>query len=255
MRNKVFKSVAFGRETTFGLPMEKRLPSITGVGDIRYKEWTRKEWSGLYQELYTDNPLQEANDTIWEKWTDPKNKKSKYFNDVKALIINLGTYRSQDSIGQVFYITWESQPVYNTWSNWWNDVEYWQLIQWQMWYKELKLHFGKIEAQKQFQNAWSYSENWGSFAISPTSDDSMGLKGGYDCDFINFFRHEGIDVALFGAENLCTLVSTGTNLIDATENVSEAIEVTTGAIANIMPYLLLTVAGLTIYSQVKRINK
>ena len=223
--------------------------------EIDYTTWTREEWSGLYKELYNTNSLSDATTIIWSKWNDTKNKKKKYFANAEALIINLATYRISSKIGEAFIITWESIPIYASWSNWWNNVEYWQLVQWKLWYKQLKIKNGKTLAQAQFQNAWSYSENWGSYAINPVGEDSMGYEGGYDCDFINFFRHEGIDVALWGAENLCTLVNTGSNLVDATENVSEVIESTTNIAAKILPYLLMTAAAFTIYSQVKKFNK
>ena len=240
----IFKSSVFGIESKFR-------SSVMGIGELPREEWKRENWSKFYKDLYINNSVQDANDTIWLEWNKPTNKHAKYITDPMNLVINLATYRKKNIIGQAFVITWESQPIYATWSNWWNDVEYWQLAQWKIWYKEIKMHYGKTEAQKMFQNAWSYSENW-SYGIN---EDSMGYQGGFDCDFINYFRHEGIDVALFGAENLCTLINTGSNLIDATENVSEAIESGTGWVANVMPYLLMTVAGLTIYSQVKKINK
>lgn len=242
--DNIFKSSVFGIETKFR-------SSVMGIGEIPREDWKRKDWARLYKDLYLNNSVQDANDRIWQEWIKPTNKYSKYFSDPVNLIINLASYRKVDQVGQIFYITWESQPVYATWDNWFNDVEYWRLPQWKIWYKEIKQHYGKTEAQKMFQNAWSYSDN-SSIGIN---EDGMYYEGGYDCDFINFFRHEGLDVALFGAENLCTLVNTGSNLIDATENVSEAIETTTGFAANVMPYLLMTAAALTIYSQVKKINK
>ena len=229
----------------------KQVPSLAGIKGFPDDAWRRKEWSRFYRSLYVNQSLQDANDTIWAEWNKPDNELRKYIQDRENLIINLGSYRDEANVNQVFNITWESDPVYATWSNWWNDVEYWQLTQWRLWYIALKQKYGKTEAAKRFQNAWSFSDNW-SYGIN---EDSMGYQGGYDCDFINFFRHEGIDVALWGAENLCTLVNTGSNLIDATENVSEGIEKTTDFVGNVMPYLLMTAAAITIYSQIRKINK
>ena len=171
----------------------KQVPSLAGIKGFPDDAWRRKEWSRFYRSLYVNQSLQDANDTIWAEWNKPDNELRKYIQDRENLIINLGSYRDEANVNQVFNITWESDPVYATWSNWWNDVEYWQLTQWRLWYIALKQKYGKTEAAKRFQNAWSFSDNW-SYGIN---EDSMGYQGGYDCDFINFFRHEGIDVALW----------------------------------------------------------
>jgi len=223
---------------------------------IDYNTWKLKQWANLYKEKSIENGFENANNFIWNKWNTKENKYKENFLFPELLILKLATYRDRTTISSngAFTITADSIPIYATWTNYIYGVYFWDLVQWKFWFIELEIKFGLIEAQKRFHNAWSYSDNysWG------VNQDGMGYVGGYDCDFINFFRTQGLDVALFGAENLCTLVGTGTNLIQATENVSEVVEGVTGGasiLASYTPFILIGGAGLYAYVQIKKVNK
>lgn len=226
------------------------------MGNNNIKTWRRKDWSAFYKELTESDGDQAAGEEVWALWNTPENENKEQFKDKVFFLVDLAAYRESVMIGTngIFNISYISQPVYSTWTNWYNSIYHWELAQWQIWYEALKDYYGKEEAQKRFQNAWSYADNW----VTSMWTASVGYQGGYDCDFINYFRYRGLDVALFGAENLCTLVSVATNLIDATENVSEVVtSVTSGAsgLAKFVIPIVLIGGSLSIYFQIKRLNK
>ena len=219
------------------------------------KDWRRKQWSEYYKELYQTTTPAQAGTNVWNLWNSSSNKNKEQLNNKNLFLLSLATYRQPVSIGNiVFNITYSSQPIYSTWANWWDGIYWWELEQWEMWYTALKSHYGSVEAKNRWVNAWSYADNfsWSGY------QDAIGVQGGYDCDFINYMRTEGIDTAMFGAENLCTLVNVGTDLIDATENVSSGVQDFTGSvgtIAKILPWVIVIGGSLTIYNQVKNMNK
>jgi hypothetical protein len=215
------------------------------------ESWKQKEWSDLYKNLYfTLGPVQ-AGDQAWAEWNSNSNRYKDEIKDKNQFLLFVATYRDRENIGTAFVIEYDSEPIYDTWTNYVvNWIDHWELEHWKLWWIELKAHFGLVEAQKRFINAWNYPDNW-----SYGMNWGIGHQGAYDCDFLNYFRHQGIDLAMWGAENLCTLVDTGSNLIDATENISEGIKKTSGFVGTVLPYLLMIGATVTIYAQVKKFNE
>ncbi len=214
--------------------------------------YRRKDWHKLYKELYMQDGYTNSSNQVWQMFQSSNNPLKPYFQDKELFLAYIASYTPKNRINSTpFVINWYSTPVYATWSNWSDGIAHWDLPQWRLWYIELKDHFGKVEAQKRFINAWTFEDNkaWG------FTYDGMYYVGGYDCDFINFFRYEGLDVALWGAENTCTLVNVFSNLIDATENVSEgAVNVTQSisTVSKLVPWVVVIGGALTIYNQLKK---
>ena len=222
---------------------------------IDYKNFKRKDWNNLYKTLTEDKGYQIANEDIISLWNNPNNKYKSNFAVPQLLLLSIATYRQRNSINNVpFVITADSVPVYATWQNWWDDVYHWELPQWEIWFDKLIDKYGLESGQQKFHNAWSFADNWSQGVWS----SGVGWEGCYDCDFVNFCRTRGIDVACWGLDNTCTLVSVGTNLIDATQNVSQGVENISEAgltITQMLPFFAIAVAGLFTYIQIKKYEK
>jgi len=220
---------------------------------IDYDNARRKDWGILYKELYKEKGYLDANTEIWDKWNNVRNKNKGNFKNPELFILSIATDSNKNEIGSngIFTITADSIPVYSTWTNWWNSVYWWELEQWELWFTALINKYGLVHAQQRFINAWTYADNWAKGFVRT----AIGWAGCYDCDFINFCRLKGIDIACTGAESVCTLVNVGTNLLDATENVSEgAVNVTSGMVTftQLLPVLLIAGTGFYVYNQIKK---
>lgn len=220
---------------------------------IDYDNFRRKDWNYLYKELTAEKGYLDANTEIWEKWNNPLNKNVGEFKNSELFIVNVATYRDENTIRDngIFTITADSVPVYSTWTNWYNGVYWWELEQWELWFTALINKNGLIEGQNRFINAWTYADNW----VKGFYRTGIGWAGCYDCDFINFCRLKGIDVACTGAESVCTLVNVSTNLLDATENVSEGVvNISSGMVTftQLLPVLVIAGAGFFVYNQIKK---
>lgn len=219
--------------------------------EIDYENYRRKEWNAVYKELYTEKGYLDANTEIWDLWNNTRNKNVGEFKNPELFLLSVATYRDKGDIGNAFVITADSIPVYSTWTNWWNNVYWWELEQFELWFTALINKYGVTEGQNRFINGWTYADNW----VKGFYRTGIGWAGCFDCDFINFCRLKGIDVACTGAESVCTLVNVGTNLLDATENVSEGVvNLSSGMVTftQLLPVILIAGAGFFVYNQIKK---
>lgn len=196
----------------------------------QYNTWNRSDWSGLYRYMM-QNALN-APELLWQNWNVAQNPNREHFKNVEALIFNLVHYREPRAAIGSLDITADSVPVYNTWHNWWNNIEVWDCNHWIEWYEKNSNAYGANSTKYKFVNAWSYPDN---FTVG-VFGDGMGYTCGRDCDFINYFRVKGIDVTVWGAQTVCNLVSIPTNLIDATASLTNTIKKTATLTETIVPF-------------------
>lgn len=213
-------------------------------------EWKRAEWSAYFKDISLNNSFQDSAILLWNAWVNPNNQFTDKFPSRDSLIFSLVTYREPISIADnaIFIIEADSVPIYETWSNEWSGVYSWDCAQWKMWYEKNKIKYGFSAAKDKFINGWTYADNW-AWVWRLTAGQSCGI----DCDFINFFRGEGIDVAITGAENLCTLVAVTTNLIDATESVSETVKNTAALSSYVVPALAIGALAYIVINKTKKL--
>lgn len=203
-----------------------------------YQEWIKKDWLAYYKYLVSTNQST-ANAILWAKWNDFDNPYRSKFASWEFLAISL--LQNNDQIGAL--ITADSSPVYDTWSNWWNNITPWDCGVWRIWFDMNNQKSGAVSARAKFADAWNYTDNWGGYG-----NFGMGDKCGIDCDFINYFRLKGLDVATFGATSICTLVSIPTNLLDASANASKAIKTA----STVIPLAATAAIIYVIYTQSKK---
>ena len=218
---------------------------ITALSIPNFETWTRPEWAAYFLALYDANGIGPATQTVWSEWQNSNNEAEYMFPTSDSFAFNLITYTMASNIGII--ITADSIPVYGTMSNWWNSIHYWNCTEWRQWFDLNLQKFGTDQARARFIDAWSHNDN-----NSPLGFESMGIMCGYDCDFINYMRTKGLDVANFGAENTCTLVSIPTNLIDAGAAVSEGVKNTANTVSFLAPLAVTALVGIFVYSQYQK---
>lgn len=216
--------------------------------EISYNTWKRKDWKQYFLSVLESNSLEKTGEVLWSAWNSPENPNKDRFNNIESLLFNLYTYKEKTAINTVPTITADSVPVYNTWSNWWNDSEsVWNCNHWIEWYEKNALAYGANSTKYKFINYWSSPDN---FSVG-VFGDGMGYTCGRDCDFINYFRVKGIDVTVFGATTVCNLVAIPSNLLDATANLSQTVSNTTRVMSNIVPLAFVAFTAMFFISKSK----
>lgn len=211
----------------------------------QYNRWNRSDWSNFYHYLTENTPNQ--NEILWQLWDVEQNPNRTYFKSVESLIFNLVHYKPNAPAIGSFTITADSVPIYNTWSNWWNNIAAWECNHWIEWFEKNQIKYGAAATKQKFVNAWSYPDN---FSIGLWGDGA-GYICGRDCDFINYFRVKGIDVTVWGAQTVCNLVSIPTNLIDATASLSNTVKKTANVVETLVPISIAAIIMLFLYNKAK----
>lgn len=214
-----------------------------------FSKWNRAEWTAFFLAHYNEQGIEQASQTLWNYWNDARNDYSNLFPTLDSFIFNLSSnaVSSNNTIGEI--ITANSVPVYGTIANRWNNIHYWTCNEWIQWYTLNLQAFGTAASIARFIDAWNHDDN-----NSILSWEAMGILCGYDCDFINYFRSKGLDVANWGAENTCTFVSIPSNLIDATAAVSQGVKNTANTVSFLAPIVIISLTGLFLYAQYQKVN-
>lgn len=238
---------------TTGTTATQTLSTLNGIGRVDnpgtpQASWSRPEWSKWYRAQLAIDP-QNANSLLWSEWNNSANEKVKdKFPAVEMLGLSLINWLPLDGPAvEGFNITAHSTPVYDTWSNWWNNVDHWELNHWVLWFDELQAAFGQALAINKWLDAWSYVDNW--------SSNSVGNYGSIDCDFIDQMMQRGIDIAATGAMTVCAFTNIPYNLVSAGESLSSGVKDTANAISTVAPILVWGGAGLLAYSAYKKIQE
>lgn len=120
-----------------------------------------------------------------------------------------------------------SSPLRESYSGFPPDCDNWTCAQWKQYYIINKSKLGKDKAEYYLNND---TDRIGMF--------STGMKCAYDCDFINFFRSEGININSITSNLWCGTV----NLAQATKNTTSVIKNTTSLVESITGNKLLLTA-------------
>lgn len=222
------------------------IPGITSESSP-IRDWKRPEWSTWYKELSGVYDQLTALQMVWNAWRSMPY--ADYIRDPKILWANLATWRQKDIAGIgsfTFPITATASPVYDTWTNWWNNIPAWGCNEWQTWFTALENTYGLEPAKNKFISAWTYTDNW--------ATGSNAWDCSQTCDFINFFRTKGIDVADFGMETICNLIQVPYNLSVAAAGATQGISATINTAANIAPLIIIGAGAALLYKQYQSVK-
>lgn len=220
---------------------------ITRNSTPNFNTWNRVQWAAKYKDAYQNDTPENAANLVWSQWNVQGNDNKDKFKYKAEFIINLATFKNTNSIGTVPTIDADSLPIYDTWYNWWNNNEVWTCQIWQLWFDLNNQKYGLQSAQNKFVNAWNKSDNWGGYG-----NLGMGNKCGMDCDFVNYFRLKGLDVATFGTVTTCTLISVPSNLLDAASATTKGIKDTANVFSSLFPIGAAIVVGAYLIKQSKK---
>lgn len=235
-------------------PVQQQQGPIQGTEIINrqstpnFETWTRKEWAQYYKDIYLNSSdPQTAGNQVWVAWNVSGNEIKNAFKTKDALVFALATYRNNESITG-FDINANSQPVYDTWTNvWWNGIPVWECEQWRTYWDALKAAKGQLLARSIFVDAWVHPDNWSIYG--------SGQACGIDCDFINYMRQNGIDIALTGAETVCNLISIPANIVSAGASVSKGVKSSADILGQMMPILTITAIAVGSYVVVQNVRR
>lgn len=221
---------------------------ITEIGAMQNPRPTapgRNFWAKRYKDLFLVDGEPTASNTVWNEFNVSTNPFSQFFPSKGSLLLNLATYTEPILIAQIgsFNITADSIPIYDTWTNAFNNIPAWECAHWIQWFDANRLMYGAVQAKNKMNDSWNYQDNW--------SYHGAGHYCGYDCDFVNYFRLKGVDVANFGSVTACNLVAIPTDLIDATASVTKTISNTASTLNTLVPIALILGFGLFAINQVK----
>lgn len=219
---------------------------ITSESIPDYKTWTRGHWREWMQALYKNAP-QIAKRTIWGAWQSDENEhRTKFPAFITLATTLLATPPKEEELANVFQIDETSSPVYDTWTNWYNNIPVWQCGEWIAWFDSMERAWGIATARQRWLSGWEFSDNW--------SLGSNGWSCSQDCDFISKMASRGLDVADWGMWTLCSLSRSGYNIVQTAENVSKGTNNVTKALSDsgqLIGYGLGAAGLYWLYKQVK----
>lgn len=200
----------------------------------------------MYNEyINTDSPEQVLN-RLWDMFSsDPEN--TKYIPNKDLFILSL--FSKKNSVGAIDLttITYLSNPVYDTWSNWWNNIKAWNCTVWKDWYIKNVNQLGKASANLKFANAWTEPNNW---SIGSNAFDCCN-----DCDIVQFYANNGVDIRCTGTALLCNIQNLAGNIVNATSQTASVTYKTTKLVNDYFPYIVIGGLAYFGYNFLKKNNK
>ena len=194
-----------------------------------YKQWTRKHWAAWCQLLLKNNSLEDVKTIIWAAWRNQENEFSDKYPTVEPLFYSLVSYQINNAVGNLS-IDENSQPVYDTWGGWINNVTVWECPDWKNWFDKMAAAWGDQTAIQKFSSAWSFADNW--------SLGSNGWSCSQTCNFIDEMQQRGVDVADTGMRTICNLTTIPYNLVTAGATVSQGVNTAANTAASVAPLII-----------------
>ena len=110
-------------------------------------------------------------------------------------------------------------------------------------------HYGKTEARQRW--IYAYQRYYYEMFFDDVAN-KIPTGCSWSCDFINYFRTQGIDVAMIGAETNCSLINIINDTVNVVENVTSGVQSSTSLVSSLLPIVTLVGGSLLIYNQLKK---
>lgn len=131
-------------------------------------------------------------------------------------MFNSTSYR-RPLAGQLYGDTLPTSPVASTYAGFPTDMDDWSCAQLRNYYEANKAALGKDRALDIIKIDWGN--------LSDLSYNTPGFVCKYDCDFIRYFRTEGVDFSSIVSSAACG----ANNLVNSAENVTEVVKDASGS--------------------------
>jgi hypothetical protein len=223
--------------------------------------WNGKEWLGFVQNLKSQGASSsDAIKIAFSMWTNPKNEKYFLFPTLSAFLIGIAQME-KNNLSRMFsadvegingvgnLITWNSIPLYDTWSNsWYGGYVPWTCADWKFWHQKLEQHYNSTQKANQlWEQAWGHSDNqcW-AFGSVGCPDTSYCRT---DCDWIEYFASKGVsNLQSLMLGTYCDVSNVALNITGTLSNISDGIANTSKAAKWAMP-VLVGAAGYYLYKK------
>lgn len=180
---------------------------IRGI-EVDYSKWKRLDWARYYATLLQIMDKAAAQEKVWQDWNHQNNFLRNLFPNKVAFLYNLVTTTIPANVG-TNTITWQSQPVYATPDNYYNNLTPWGCADWKTWHQALKQKYGRSKANTIWAQAWqspqnqTVSNNWAAWFYSITLNAPMAAYSTSgnpatfcpgDCELIEYLYSQGMDI-------------------------------------------------------------
>ena len=222
----------------------------------QYNSFRRNDWRAILQmKLDAGRELSSATQELFELWNNNNNQYKNYFQSPIALLLGIIVLDTNTArIGLSPVISWNSTPVYDTFSNYWNGVVGWSCAEWRIWHQKMEAYYeDTYDANEVWETAWNHPDNNCMVLGQVGCPDTAYCR--YDCDFVRYIKSKGISLGNVFSNTTCTLSDVVLDIVESVEDVGEGIRTT----AKIATFAIPIAAGVLAYAWVattkKRIEK
>lgn len=217
---------------------------MPGTSDIvlivELAEQKRANWAERFNYLRENNAtLPEAAAQLWDEFNVEGNPYLYILPSPQALFFSLLTYiPNRTEVTRIASgptpITWNSTPIYETLSNWWNSVPVWTCTEWENWHRALEQHYGDTYAANSvWEQAWNHPDNQCNWLGCPQTSLCA-----FDCSFVEYLASKDIDVSNLLSSTTCALTNIVLNIVQTAENVTETVVTVSNATKKVFPFVM-----------------
>lgn len=216
------------------------IPDITASSMPDYSSWKRAEWASWYKALFLSSDSATAKSRVWNAWTSERNEYKENIPSADLLEMNLATWRPTGEIG-AFNVTANSTPVYDTWTNWYNNTPVWNCSDWVSWFDAMSAKDGIAKARTKFASAWEYKDNW--------SFGSNGWSCSQTCDFVDKMHQRGLSVGDTGMTTICSFTNIPANVVATVDIATAGAKNTVATLSAILPAAVVVAGAAFVYTK------
>jgi hypothetical protein len=238
------------------------IPGVLGVGEQielsvdsvpKYRTWKRAQWAQLWALMVQEYGPVEALQRLYMLWSAQENPLAANIPTREALLFQVSTYRppTMAGIGQLDPIEWNSTPIYDTFTNYWNGVDTWGCTHWKIWHQKLEAYYGDtMQANQIWEPAWNDPDNecWalGSFGCPQTANCR------YDCDFVKYLKSKNLPIGNLISNTTCDISNVISAITTSASNIATGAQQSSAVLSALLPIGVAVLGGLWIYNKAKK---
>lgn len=218
-----------------------------------FADLRRKDWVVYFNSLRENNSFSDAARQVWTEFNVVGNPYLRLFKSPEALLFSILTYipNRADEGGERIAapgnsISWNSQPIYDTFANYWNNIDGWNCRDWENWHRALEVYYGDTYlANAVWESAWWHADNQcylASVLLCPQTDDCR-----YDCTFVEYIASKDMPIGNIFSNTYCSVTNIALNIVRVVENISDAAVIATDTAKYIFPVVAVGLIGVGLY--------
>ncbi len=221
-----------------------------------FAQLRRKDWATHFNSLRETNSLRDAAMTLWDEFNVEGNPYLLVLTSPEALLFSILTYIPNRAEGERIgsppgtLIEWDSAPVYDTVSNYWNNIDGWNCTDWKNWHIKLEQHYGDTyTANAVWESAWLHEDNHclvAAVLFCPQTDHCR-----YDCDFVEYLASKDIGIGNLVSNVYCDLTNIVLNIVRTAVNVTQTAVTISETTKQAVPLVAIALLGAGAYQLTK----